>query len=112
MKERILRDHVPYDRWVNQKYLHATPGNVIDYEFVEAKILAADKQYDLQVLGTDPWNSRMLTQRLMREGIEVVEIPQTMAGMSPAMKEIERLMKAKRGCRTNKTPSLDGVGAT
>ncbi len=118
MKERILRDHVPYDRWVNQKYLHATPGNVIDYEFVEAKILAADKQYDLQVLGTDPWNSRMLTQRLMREGIEVVEIPQTMAGMSPAMKEIERLMKAgamsheqnpvARWCWGNVNVAVDG----
>ena len=65
MKERVNRDGVPYDRWVNQKYLHATPGNVVDYDFVEARILAANKQYDIQTLGTDRWNSRMLTQRLM-----------------------------------------------
>lgn len=96
MKERVLRDKVPYDRWVNDKHLHATPGNVVDYDFVEARILSANKQYKIQTLGTDPWNSRMLTQRLMREDIEVVEMPQNMKSMSPAMKTIERLMKSGR----------------
>ncbi|NWN93794.1 MAG: terminase large subunit, partial [Bacillus sp. (in: Bacteria)] len=93
MKERVARDHVPYDRWVNQKYLTATPGNVVDYDFVQAKIVYASKQYDLSVLGADPWNSRMLTQGLMREDVNVVEIQQTMAQLSPAMKMIEQLMK-------------------
>src|SRR5690606_15264475 len=93
MRERVNRDRVPYDKWVNQKYLHATPGDVVDYDFVEAKILAANKQYDIHTLGTDPWNSRMLTQRLMRQGVNVIEIAQNMAQMSPAMKMIEQLMK-------------------
>lgn len=120
MKERVKRDHVPYDRWVNQKYLQATPGNVVDYDFVEARLLALSKQYDLQVIGTDPWNSRMLTQRLMKEGIEVVEITQNMANMSPAMKEIERLMKSgqmtheknplARWCWGNVNVAVDGNG--
>lgn len=93
MKQRVAQDKVPYDIWVNQKYLHATPGNVVDYDFVEAKIIAASKQYDIRALGTDPWNSRMLTQRLMRQGVDVVEIPQDMKNLSPAMKMIEMLMK-------------------
>ncbi|HHY28446.1 MAG TPA: terminase large subunit [Desulfitobacterium dehalogenans] len=93
MKVRIARDHVPYDRWVNSKHLHVTPGDVVDYDFVEAKILAAHEQYAIQTLGTDPWNSRMLTQRLMKTGVDVVEIPQLMKHMSPAMKTIEYLMK-------------------
>jgi len=99
MHERVLRDKVPYDRWVNAKYLHATPGNVVDYDFVEARLVAASKLYDLHTVGAYPWNSRMLTQRLMRQGIEVVEIPQNMASMSPAMKLIEQLMK--RGLMTH-----------
>lgn len=118
MKERVLRDKVPYDRWVNDKYLHATPGNVIDYDFIEARLLAANKQYDIQTLGTDPWNSRMLTQRLMKAGIEVIEMPQTMKNMSPAMKTIERLMKSghltheknpvARWCWGNVVVAVDG----
>lgn len=120
MKERVKRDKVPYDRWVRQKVLHATPGNVIDYEFVEARILAHSKQYDIIEVDTDPWNSRMLTQRLMKNGITVVEIPQNMANMSPAMKEIERLAKTgqltheanpvARWCWGNVTVAVDGNG--
>lgn len=120
MKERVKRDKVPYDRWVKQKYLHATPGNVVDYEFVEARILSLSKQYEIIEVDTDPWNSRMLTQRLMKNGITVVEIPQTMAHMSPAMKEIERLAKTKqltheknpvaRWCWGNVVVAVDGNG--
>jgi phage terminase large subunit-like protein len=118
MKERVRRDHVPYDKWVNQKHLHATPGNVVDYDFVEAQLLAADKKYGIQTLGTDPWNSRMLTQRLMREGVDVVEVAQNMGQMSPAMKTIERLMKSgnltheknplARWCWGNVVVAVDG----
>ncbi|MDC3414277.1 terminase TerL endonuclease subunit [Terrihalobacillus insolitus] len=95
MKERVKRDHVPYDNWVNQKYLHATPGDVVDYDFVESRLVNMSKQYNLQTLGTDPWNSRMLSQRLMKEGIDVIEIQQNMKNMSPSMKSIEQLMKRK-----------------
>lgn len=94
MKERIRRDHVPYDRWVNEKLLHATPGNVIDYDFVKARIETLAAQYDIKYLCTDPWNSRMLTQQLEKQNIETVEVQQNMANMSPAMKEIERLLKS------------------
>ncbi len=120
MKEHVRRDKVPYDRWVNEKYLHATPGNVIDYEFVEARILDLCKQYKVIEIDTDPWNSRMLTQRLSKRGITIVEIPQTMAGMSPAMKEIERLAKTgqlthephpvARWCWGNVNVTVDGNG--
>lgn len=94
MKERVLRDKVPYDQWVNQRHLHTTRGNVVDYNFVEARLLQADKQYELEALGVDPWNSSMLSQRLMNKGMEVVEIPQNIRNMSPAMKMIERLLKS------------------
>lgn len=118
MKERSLKDHVPYQKWYNEKHLHATPGNVIDYDFVEARLLAANQQYEIPAGGTDPWNSRMLTQRLMRGGMEMVEIPQNMKHMSPAMKIIEQLMKSgkltheinplARWCWGNVVVAVDG----
>lgn len=94
MRERILRDHVPYDRWVSEKILHATPGNVIDYDFVRARIETLAAQYEIKYLCTDPWNSRMLTQQLQKANIECLEVNQNMANMSPAMKETERMLKS------------------
>lgn len=118
MKERIARDGVPYDKWVKDKHLHVTSGDAVDYDFVEARIVALSRQYRLEALCPDPWNSRMLTQRLQREAIQVVEIPQNMAGMSPPMKEIERLLRigmlthepnpVARWCFGNVNIAIDG----
>lgn len=118
MKQRVLTDHVPYDKWVNQKFLHATPGPAVDYEFVQATIEAAVLKYDVKMLSTDPWNSRMLTQKLMKNDIQVVETAQTMAGMSPAMKYLEKLLRNKeltheknpvaRWCFGNLNIAVDG----
>lgn len=94
MKERINRDKVPFDRWVKNKFMHATPGDVVDYDFVQARIEALARQYDVEFLCTDPWNSRMLTQQLAKAEIESLEVPQTFAGTSAGMKELERLLRA------------------
>jgi phage terminase large subunit-like protein len=94
MKERIARDHVPYDRWVQEKVLHATAGNTCDYDFVKARIETLNQQYDIKYLCCDPWNSRMLTQQLEKTGMEVIEVAQTISGLSPGMKELERLLKS------------------
>lgn len=93
MEERERYDHVPFREWMERGYIHATPGDCVDYDCVEARIIELSKRYKFVLAGTDPWNSRMLTQHLAKEGIEIIEIAQTMAGMSPAMKELERLMR-------------------
>jgi len=96
MKERIRRDHVPYDTWVRGKFLHATQGDAVDYEFVQARIEALAKQYKVKYLCADKWNSQMLTQILAKKGIKTIEIQQTIAGMSPGMKEMERLLRSEQ----------------
>ncbi len=116
--ERERRDKVPYRQWARDGYVHITEGDAVDYTAVEERILCFKSEYDVQALGVDPWNSRMLTQRLMQQGVDVVEIPQTMSGMSPAMKDIERLMRkgdmlhennpAARWCFGNVRISTDG----
>jgi phage terminase large subunit-like protein len=122
MKERIERDGVPFDRWIKQKFMHATPGDVVDYDFVEARIIQVATQYDLKILATDPWNSHMLMQRLQKseamEGTDILDVAQTMSGMSPSMKEIERLFRAgqmshdinpvARWCFGNVVVAMDG----
>lgn len=118
MKERIRRDKVPFDHWVKSKHLHATPGDVVDYDFVKARIQALAQQYHVKYLCTDPWNSRMLTQQLAKVEIESIEVPQTIAGLSPGMKEIERLLRSgelthedhpvARWCFGNISVAMDG----
>jgi phage terminase large subunit-like protein len=94
MKQRVITDHAPYEKFVREGWLHTTPGNVADYDYIEERIKYYDSIYKLKYLCPDPWNSRMLTQRLEKCGINIIEVSQNIAMMSPSMKEIERLLKS------------------
>ena len=91
--EAEQRDHVPYRNWARAGFISLCAGDMVDFMQVEEEISQAAQRYDLELLGVDPYLSRTLTQRLMTRGLEVVEIPQTMLSLSPAMKELERLIR-------------------
>lgn len=91
--EAEKRDKASYSAWADKGFLTMTEGGAVDYTAVHELISGLRRAFKVQGLGVDPWNSRMLTQELMAEGLEVVEIPQTIAGMSPAMKDMELLLR-------------------
>ena len=95
--ERVRRDHVPYDTWVKGGFLNATPGNVVDYGYIKNWIEKIEMDYDVQYYCADPWHLEILRQLLPREiARKFIEIPQTMAGMTAAMGELERLFSARQ----------------
>lgn len=92
--EAEQRDHVPYRDWARADFLELCPGDMVDFTMVEDAVARAAEVFDLDTLGVDPYLSRTLTPRLMERGVNVVEIPQDMRNLSPAMKEAERLIRA------------------
>lgn len=101
--EAEQRDHVPYRDWARAGFLELCPGDMIDFTMVESAITEAAVLYDLKTIGVDPYLSRTLTQRLMNVGFDVIEIPQTMMSMSPAMKELERLIRSHQMLHVHNT---------
>lgn len=87
------RDHVPYQDWERASYISLCEGDMVDFTEIEDTILAAAKTYKLQVLGVDPYLSRMMSGRLEASKINVVEIRQNYSDMSPAMKDLERKLR-------------------
>jgi phage terminase large subunit-like protein len=92
--ERSRRDRVPYDAWVRDGWLTATPGNVIDYDFIQAEALALGKQYKLRELAFDPWNATQTATQLGGEGLTMVEVRQGYRSFSEPAKELEKLIVA------------------
>jgi phage terminase large subunit-like protein len=90
--ERSRRDGVPYDDWVRDGYLTATPGNVTDYNYIEEEVKQLAKQYGIGEIGFDKWNATQLSVDLMADGANMVAIPQTHAGLGPAWREFEKLI--------------------
>lgn len=101
--EAEKRDHVPYRDWERAGFLTLCDGDMIDFNQVEAAVLDSSGFYDLEALGVDPYLSRAMSQRLMDKGLNVIEIPQTMLSLSPAMKELERLIRAHQMLHVHNT---------
>lgn len=87
--EAEKRDHVPYQDWARAEYLTLCDGDMNDFQQIEDTILEASRTYKLVCLGVDPYLSRMMSGRLEKAKLTVVEIRQNMADMSPAMKDME-----------------------
>lgn len=87
--EAERRDKAPYRDWERAGFLTICPGDTIDFASVEEAIAAAQQRYDLKMVGFDPYLSRTITQRLEPLVEAIIEVPQDMKNMSPAMKEIE-----------------------
>ena len=116
--EAEKRDHVPYRDWERAGYITLCEGDMNDFDQIKDAIRAAAKMYKLQILGVDPYLSREITGTLMKEGINVLEIRQTMTELSPPMKDIERKLRggemkhdhntASRWCFGNVRCAVDG----
>lgn len=112
------RDHVPYRDWERAGYITLCDGDMNDFDVIKDHIRAAAKLYDLKILGVDPYLSREISSSLMKDGINVLEIRQTMTELSPPMKDIERKLRggemkhdhntASRTCFGNVRCAVDG----
>jgi len=91
LRERSSRDRAPYDVWVDQGYINATPGASIDYEFVVADMLRITDGMNIAAVGFDRWRIDILQKELTRAGVELplVECGQGFKDMSPALDALE-----------------------
>lgn len=104
IKKRSRVDRVPYDVWEKQGHLVATPGNVIDYAWIEKDILDSAGIYRLHQVGFDPWNAQGVATRIMEklnafnspDGFQMVEIRQGVKSLNePAKDLLARVLTGK-----------------
>ena len=91
-----FHDRVSYGLWAEQGHLILTDGDVIDYRFIRKQVLEDSKRYEIIQLGYDPWNAEQLcNQQLGQEdGLNVIEVRQTIGVLGQATAEFERLLQA------------------
>ena len=96
--EAEKHDHSHYRDWERAGFVELCEGDIVDYSRVEEVIREAAAMFRLELLGLDAAMAWTLSQRLMTAGqrgkpLELVTIPQTMLGMSPATKKLELLIR-------------------
>ena len=75
-RKRENRDRVPYETWARQGLIEMTPGNVIDYDYIRARINDLSKRFNIREIAIDPWNATQLALQLQGDGFEVVTFGQ------------------------------------
>ncbi|MDW7670554.1 MAG: terminase TerL endonuclease subunit [Bacillota bacterium] len=93
---RVRRDHVPYDTWHTQGYIHTTEGNVIHYGFIEAFIEELGIRFNIQEIAFDRWGAVQMSQNLEGMGFTVIPFGQGYKDMSPPTKELMKLTLEKK----------------
>lgn len=93
---RSRDDGVHYQKWVEQGYIEATPGNVIDYDWIFEQIEQDADDYDIDQSAFDRWGAARVVQVLEKKGMTMVQFGQGFASMNPPMKELERLVLSKK----------------
>lgn len=89
LTEKRNTDKVPYDRWVKEGWITATPGAQVDYHYIldyMVKIYEMNQWAKGEVC-FDRHMATWLTQELEKKGFTPVEIPQIITSLSEPTKD-------------------------
>jgi phage terminase large subunit-like protein len=85
-----------YAGWAASGDLNVTDGNEIDFGVIEEAVLSLCRSFNVRSVAYDPWNATQLAQRLMLEGVPMVEMRPVMSNLSEPTKEFDAAMRARR----------------
>ena len=108
MREHERKDRVPYSEWVRRGFITATPGNVIDYSWIQHQLEEDRKIYNIKELAFDRWGAAKLMTDLQEIDFVIdpkqagtgrpllVPFGQGYASMSAPTKELMNIVLSKK----------------
>lgn len=97
LEAKRKKDKVPYDLWVDQGWITATDGAVVDYRVVKKYVIdtANENGWILKELCFDPYNATQIAQDFQDEGYTCVEIRQGYQTLSEPTKDLREQAYSK-----------------
>jgi len=80
-------------KWIEQGYINATEGAVVDYAAMFKDVEHAIEEYNLKEVLYDPWNAGQLIE-VIGPKVDLVEVKQSMQHISPMAKDYEAAIVA------------------
>lgn len=78
-----------YVAWAETGEIITTPGETIDFSYIEDDLKAFCKRFDVPEVAFDPYQATQFSQRMMDEGLTMVEVRPTWPNFSEPMKALE-----------------------
>lgn len=81
-----------YSGWARMGKMVVTDGNVVDYDRIENDLKEDAGRFRLVEVPYDPFQAMQFSQRMLAEGLPMVEMRATVLNFSEPMKELEKLV--------------------
>ncbi len=85
-----------YPGWAQSGDLVVTPGNETDFSRIEAEIQELCRRFRVLSVAYDPWGATQLAQRLLADGVPMVEYRANTQSFSEPTKELDAAIRAGR----------------
>ena len=85
-----------YPGWMRTGRLTVTPGNVIDFSWIEADLMDMASRFGIQAVAFDPFQATQLSTRMLAEGLPMIEVRPTVLNFSEPMNTLEALVLQKK----------------
>jgi phage terminase large subunit-like protein len=76
--------------------LSATPGNVVDYDYIEAEVRRLREDYEIAEIAFDEWNATSVSTHLAADGFTMVAFRQGFKSMSQPTKDLLTLTLSRK----------------
>jgi phage terminase large subunit-like protein len=96
VKERSLRDGVPYMDWARNGSIRVTNGNIVDNDVIINDIFLIFQKYHIRSLAYDPWRATHVVISLQERGVNVRPFPQSFPEMNTPICEFEKMITGKK----------------
>lgn len=96
VQKRMSTDKVNYRQWVDDGYITTTPGEVVDYSFIEKYVEDLKEKYDIQEICYDPYNATQWSQNMEKLGYVMVEVRQGMLTLAEPTKTFRENVYEKK----------------
>ena len=85
-----------YAGWARSGRIIVTPGNVIDFGWIEGELVALASRFEVRAVAFDPFQATQLSTRMLMEGLPMIEVRPTVLNFSEPMKTLEALVLQKK----------------
>ena len=85
-----------YKAWHQSGHFEATPGNIIDFSYIEDDLADLKSDFQIEEIAYDPFQATQFSVRMQEAGFPMVEVGATVKNFSEPMKELEALILSKK----------------
>jgi phage terminase large subunit-like protein len=94
--ERASTTYSHYDGWAKNGIFTLTPGDIVDYSYIQDDIREMCDMFDVDSVAYDPWQTTQMANTLHSEGINMVEVNANVKNFSEPMKHLEALIQSRQ----------------